>query len=236
MPVRGILSNVEVSAMAERVKKLGGQISYKDNADGSKSPYELNINFLDALGNPGAVEASNALIAKRFLASQAIMLVLKGIPGIYFHSLIGSRNWTEGVKKTGRARTINREKLDMKKLVSELEEKDSIRHAVFNGYATLLRARKSHPAFHPNGGQSILDIDDKVFAVMRSSRDGNEALLCLQNIQATEVALALNIVEMGLERCKIIRDILSGNLFAVEKDTLRVTLAPFAVLWLAKSE
>lgn len=45
----------------------------------------------------------------RFMATQAIMLTLRGMPGIYFHSLFGSRSWLTGVRATHRNRTINRQ-------------------------------------------------------------------------------------------------------------------------------
>ena len=110
-PARGLLSDGEVRALAERVEALGGFVSYKNNPDGSQSAYELNINYLDALGDPAVGEESGARKAERFLAAQAIMLALRGVPGIYFHSLFGSQSWAEGVRATGRARTINRQKL-----------------------------------------------------------------------------------------------------------------------------
>ena len=47
------------------------------------------------------------------MTAQAIMLALVGVPGIYFHSLFGSRGWREGVDLTGRNRTINRQKFDL---------------------------------------------------------------------------------------------------------------------------
>ena len=47
----------------------------------------------------------------RFMVSQSIMLVLRGVPAIYAHSFFGSRNYPEGVAATGRYRSINREKL-----------------------------------------------------------------------------------------------------------------------------
>ena len=51
-PARGLLSDAEVRAIAQRVEALGGFVSYKNNPDGSQSAYELNINYLDALGDP----------------------------------------------------------------------------------------------------------------------------------------------------------------------------------------
>ena len=98
----------------------GGLVSYKHNADGSQSPYEMNINYFDALSsnssNRQEIEIDLDLQVNRFIAAQAIMLSLLGVPGIYFHSLFGSRGWIEGVKQTGRNRTINREKLQFDKL------------------------------------------------------------------------------------------------------------------------
>ena len=64
-----------IAGIAQRVEALGGRVSYKNNSDGSQSAYELNINYLDALGIPGT-EETDELIAKRFLTSQAIMLAL----------------------------------------------------------------------------------------------------------------------------------------------------------------
>jgi hypothetical protein len=116
------------------------------------------------------------------MAAQAIMLSLRGIPGIYFHSLFGSRNWNEGVKKTRRNRTINRQKLDIELLENDLNDPLSLRSQVFTRYNQLLLRRSSSAAFHPHGGQKILDLGPDVFAVLRSSRDCKQKVLCLQNV------------------------------------------------------
>ena len=57
---------------------------------------------------------------RRFLVSQAIPMALMGIPGIYIHSLLGSRNDYDGVEASGRARSINREQLHIGRLQAEL--------------------------------------------------------------------------------------------------------------------
>ena len=108
-PVEGILTPTEVAALADRALAHGGLVSYKRNPDGSQSAYELNIVYFDALNDPKANEPPAQQI-DRFLASQAILLSLPGVPGIYVHSLLGSRNWPEGVAQTGHNRTINRRK------------------------------------------------------------------------------------------------------------------------------
>ncbi len=114
-PVRGILSNKEIDSLVKKTLEHGGLISCKNNANGSQSPYEMNINYFDALSNPNENEPLELQI-DRFIAAQAIMLSLVGMPGIYFHSLFGSRGWIEGVKQTGHNRTINREKCQLESI------------------------------------------------------------------------------------------------------------------------
>jgi sucrose phosphorylase len=216
-PARGILNPAEIDALAERVQALGGLVSFKTNPDGSQSAYELNINYSDALGKPGE-QISAEYRANRFLASQAIMLALRGVPGIYFHSLFGSRGWQEGVAETGRARTINREKLQLDQIEAELATDGSLRQLVYDGYCRLLRVRSADSAFHPNGDQRILDLDPALFAVERTAPDGSSRVLCLQNVSDVKVTVS---AVTGT-------DLLTNNLHA--SDTL--TLPPYAIVWL----
>jgi sucrose phosphorylase len=226
-PARGILSDTAVAAIANRVQKLGGHVSYKNNPDGSQSAYELNINYLDALGNPDVPDEPIELVTQRFLAAQAIMLALRGVPGIYFHSLFGSRGWPEGVQQSGRARTINREKLRRERLEQELVGELALRHHVFDGYANLLRQRTTHPAFHPNGGQEIIFCHDAVFALWRRAADGETAVLCLHNVSNENYALDITVDADSLT------DLLSGERYGVGNGRLQLTIAPYEVLWLA---
>lgn len=182
-PAKGILSPNEIEALVQQTLAHGGLISYKQNSDGTQSPYEMNINYFDALSNPTSAEPLNTQVA-RFMAAQAIMLSLRGLPGIYFHSLFGSRNWADGVKQTGHNRTINRQKLDSATLEAELATPASLRAQVFDRYSALLRQRAQSAAFDPYGGQEILQMGSGIFAVQRTSPDGSERVLCLQNVTA----------------------------------------------------
>ncbi len=182
-PARGILSSAGVDALVAQTLAHGGLISYKHNADGTQSPYELNINYFDALSNPASDEPIDTQIA-RFIAAQAIMLSLRGVPGIYFHSLFGSRNWIEGVQVTTHNRTINRQKLERTRLEEELANPNSLRSRVFRSYCRLLLQRQACMAFHPHGGQEILDAGPGIFALLRHSPDKAKHALCLQNITA----------------------------------------------------
>jgi sucrose phosphorylase len=88
----------------------------------------------------------------------------------------------DGVKQTGRNRTINREKCDLTSLQRELADPQSLRARVFVRFYQLLSARSNSPAFDPHGTQKILDLHPSIFALERSSPDGTARVLCLHNV------------------------------------------------------
>ena len=194
----------------------------------------MNINYFDALSNPSMLPPPSSaagtptearyesldLQVNRFIAAQAIMLSLLGLPGIYFHSLFGSRGWIEGVKQTGRNRTINRAKCNFDLLQNELADEDSLRSKVFTRYCQLLKARSNSPAFHPHGEQKILDIHSSVFAVERISPDNEAHVLCLHNVSNQEIAFTTD-YESATE-------FFTGQ----EIRDSKITLEPYQVLWM----
>ena len=221
-PARCILSNADIDSLVNKVIEHGGLISYKHNADGTQSPYEMNINYFDALSNPNGNEALD-LQVNRFIAAQAIMLSIIGVPGIYFHSLFGSRGWLVGVQQTGRNRTINREKLQLDALQNQLADKSSLRFKVFTRYSRLLKARSSTSAFHPHGTQKILDLHSSLFAIERVSPDSKSTALCLHNVSQGQISFSIN-YESAI-------DLFTGQKIQISN----VTLEPYQVRWLALS-
>ncbi|MGB7342536.1 MAG: sugar phosphorylase [Phototrophicaceae bacterium] len=214
-PVTGILSQDEIEALVNRTKAHGGHVSYKANSDGSQSPYEMNITYFDAITHPDITASDPDTAIDRFIVSQAIQLSLAGVPGIYFSSLFGSRNWSEGVEQTGRFRTINRQKRDLTRLTHELNS-DTLTHKVFTRYMDLITQRRANPAFHPLASQTILALDTGVFAILRQSRDGQQAVLALHNVTDTAITVHLPdaVVALGAWASSI-------------------TLEPYAVAWLS---
>ena len=185
-PVRGILSEGEIDSLVERAAAHGGFVSYKHNADGSKSPYELNINYFDALSDPTSDDPLEVQIA-RFVVAHAVMLAMPGVPGIYFHSLFGSRGDRAGAEASGISRRINRQKLSRAELESELADAASLRARVLHEVRALLARRRTSSAFHPSGRHQVLELDPRVFGVRRTSPDGKESVLCLHNVSAEPV-------------------------------------------------
>jgi sucrose phosphorylase len=216
-PLEGILPPEEIDALAEVVKANGGQVSYKRNPDGSDSPYELNITYVDAI-----LADSESTQAEKFLASQAIQYVLPGVPATYIHSLVGSRNWLEGVKQTGRARTVNREKLDVENLMSELKDPESFRARIFFSYIDMIKIRKKQQAFHPNAAFEILEIDPKVFAIKRYCEE--QTIYALTNISSKDLSVSLS----GNDVAAHMTDLITGEKITTDS----ITLKPYQYMWL----
>ncbi len=229
-PARGILSTAQIDVLVERARQHGGLVGYKNNSDGTTSPYELNINYFDALSDPNGTEALE-LQADRFLASQAIMLALTGVPGIYFHSLFGSRGWPEGVKLTGQNRTINRQKCTRAGLEEQLAQAGSLRQYVFTRYARLLRLRASQPAFDPWGEMTVLDAGPQFFGVLRHTADV-APVVCLQNVtncpqrSGSPIRIAQAAVTGNLV------DLLSGQIMDAADE---IEFMPYQTRWLTRA-
>jgi len=231
-PARGILREADIEALVQQTLAHGGRISYKQNPDGVPTPYEMNINYLDALSDPSGAEPQEAQVG-RFMAAQAILLALAGLPGIYFHSLFGSRGWPEGVALTGQNRTVNRQKLDLPGLEEELADGASLRHQLFTRYAALLRARAASPAFHPQGPQHPLDCGPAIFALRRTSPGQDEQVLCLQNV--TNRPQIARISEADLPADSPVTELVSGRQLQWPPEALP-ELGPYQTLWLRAAQ
>ncbi len=192
---RGFLSDAEAAALVARARAHGGLVSYRTGGDGTTSPYELNINYGDALTDPR--EPVEVWI-DRLAGAHAIALALPGVPGVWFHSMFGSASWREGAERSGSNRAINRERLELAALEAELADPRSRRARVFARMERLLEVRAAHPAFAPGAPHRVVDAGDAVFGVLRSappqglrSAPRGGEVLCLQNVSSREVPVDL---------------------------------------------
>lgn len=231
-PAEGLLSAAEIQTLVERTIAHGGEVSYKANPDGSQSVYELNITLYDLLNDPA--HPNMDLDVRRFLASQAIMLSLAGIPGIYFHSMIGARNCLECRQATGRARSINRQKFDRAALEILLADPEAHHSRIFSGYKNLLQARRNQPAFHPAGGQLFPDlINPALFSVIRTSIDGQNQVLCVVNVSARSQSVRLELEALELPCAQTWQDLAGQVYYPAERGTtLDLDVEPYGIHWL----
>ena len=234
-PVEGILTPPEIEAMADRALAHGGLVSYKLNQDGSQSPYELNIVYFDALNDPEAGEPAARQI-DRFLASQAILLSLPGVPGIYVHSLFGSRNWREGVAQTGQNRTINRRKFDRAALEADLTNADSIPGQVFRRYRRLIEVRTAEPSFHPQGALRVLTLHPGIFGFVREAPDHSSRVLCLHNVTANPLELHVALAPYAFSPHTPTVNLVTMQPIALDADaSLTIHLPGYGVAWLRQA-
>jgi len=228
-PVEGILTGEEVAKMAARVEAHGGRVSLRTLPDGGTAPYELNITYLDAIAAP---EDDDATRARKFLAAQTVLLSVIGVPAIYIHSLLGSRNDAAGLAETGRNRSINREKLELTAVERALAEPTNLRARVLAGHRRLLAARRVRPAFHPNAAQRVVRLDDRVFSLVRE--DGDDRVWVAVNVSDADVALAPERAALGFDPAARLVDLIGGSDVASTGATIEVTLPPHSAAWVAE--
>ena len=219
-PVHDILDDAEVKNLVENTKKHGGLISYRNTPEGEK-PYELNCSYIDILSSP---DDDEHLRIVRMLVTQAVALAMPGVPGIYFHSLVGSTNYFEGVKLTGINRSINREKFNYKFLEDVLSTDGNSEKIIFSAYKRLISIRINEAAFNPFGKFEFLNLDKKLFAILRHSVDEEEHILAFHSFSQESIK-----VKLPKELIKNATDLLSDKKYMINT---QIEIEPYQVLWL----
>ena len=220
-PVSELLSEEEIAFLVENTIKNGGLVSYRDTPEGQK-PYELNCSYIDILSHP---DEEKIFRIKRMLLTQAVTLAMPGVPGIYFHSLVGSKNYPEGVKLTGINRTINREKFNYDRLIKTLMDDNSSEKIIFSAYKRLLSVRIHEKAFNPFGAFEFLNLHEAIFSVMQYSLDKSESILAIHNFSNETISFELPKNLKGSYS-----DLLST--YNLDKKSPKITIEAYQVMWL----
>jgi len=234
MPAKGLITEEDINRIIECVIEHGGLVSFRSNSDGTKEAYEINTTLYDALNNPK--HPNPQLDIKRFIASQVIMITLKGVPGIYFNSLFGFRNSLEGYLKTGRARSINRKGVDLTEIEEILSIPDNVHHKIFQQYKKLLEIRTKEIAFHPTGRQKVVNVSNKIFALERESPDKKSKVVVILNLSSDEQKINLDLDQTTFRDAKDFVDLISKQKFITKKSKLTFTLQPYETIWLKENE
>lgn len=186
-PVRGIIPEADILALVDDLEKEGALVSYKQNPDGTKSPYEINVTYMDALSKQ---TDTDDLRLSRFLVAHAVLMSIPGVPAVYVQSILGSRNDYLGVETTGHNRSINRKKYDLAEITAELEQADSLRKETYDALTKLISTRKAESLFHPEIAMEVLESTAELFVVKRSS--GAESIILIHNLSEKEVHYSLD--------------------------------------------
>jgi len=171
-PAEGILDAGGLELLVAATERGGGAVSRRALPGGGTAVYELNTTWYSAVAAGHSAEAA----LRRHLASHAIMLTLRGIPGLYVQSLVAGENDRAGFARTGQPRALNRRRFhDVDALAAALGSPATHAGAAWRGLRGLLESRAATPAFHPDGEQTVLDARREVFAVERTAPTGERA-------------------------------------------------------------
>lgn len=228
--VAHILPAEEIGFLIQCARQHGAFISYRGGEAGGAVPYEINCTWYSALNLDNSGE-ERAFQVKRFVASRSIALALRGVPGIYFHGLIGSRNDVQLALRSEAKRDVNRATVDASLLMKNLAEPGSKLHHISDQLGRILEARVHHQAFHPNGEQNVLMLSRSVFAVLRTSPQGDEHILAVTNVSGTPCELEIPTDALGLAETNWY-DLVAGRGWTAREHQLVLKLQPYDVFWL----
>lgn len=217
-PLRGILPEEDILQLVNQLQDEGARVNWKNNPDGTRSPYEINVTYMDALNRR---DSSDEERLARFILAHAILLAFPGVPAIYVQSILGSRNDEAGVERLGYNRAINRQKYERHAIESQLLDENSLRQQVYKKLSHLINVRKNHPAFHPDSSFITQCINGSLLEIKRTSKEGNHvtALFNLSH-HRQQITLPGNNIQ----------DLISGIKINGKQS---YEIQPYQVLWLS---
>lgn len=218
-PLRGILPEADILRLVDALQAEGARVNWKNNPDGTRSPYEINVTYMDALS---ARHDSDATRLARFLLAHALLLTFPGVPAIYIQSILGARNDEEGVARLGYNRAINRQKYTEAEITAALQTEGNLRHDTWKQLGDLITRRRQHAAFHPDSAFTARCINDEVLEIIRTAENG-VSVAALFNLSDK-----LQVISYDAPGCC---DLISGTTI----NTASLTLAPWQAMWLSKA-
>lgn len=218
-PLRGILPESDILSLVEKLQQEGALINWKNNPDGTRSPYEINVTYLDALSTRDCDD--NSRVA-RFILAHAVLLSFPGVPAIYIQSILGSRNDYDGVERYGYNRAINRKKYVAGEMDRALDVNNSLRHKIYLALTKLIAVRRSEKAFHPDS-KVVFDTASKhVLKIVRAA-DNGERITGVFNF-SDDIQEVYSDIRAG-------RELIAG----CDISGTTLTLNPWQVMWIKEN-
>ena len=221
-PAEGYLDKECLSKFFKRLKKNGGQFSYrKIQGSSKKKVYEANITLFNALQKTD-YDKKGKYFLERYISAHAIMIAFEGIPAIYFNSIFGTSNDEYKYIISGNKRDLNRYKWNKKRLENFLKDKSSKQRIFYKNIMKLLYIKRQNKAFHPNAKRVNLSLGKKIFGFKRISLDKKQTILVITNLSSKYQKIN---IDNNFKYYK--------NLLAQSKISRNFTLQPFETLWLS---
>jgi len=220
-PVEGYLNKKSLSKFFNRLKKNGGQLSYRKVQNSSKKVYEANITLFNAFQKTD-YDKRGKYFLERYISAHAIMIAFEGIPAIYFNSIFGTSNDEYKYIISGNKRDLNRYKWNKDRLENLLKNKNSKQSIFYQKIINLVSIKKQIKAFHPNAKRENLNMGKKIFCFKRTSLDKRHIVYNITNLSSKNQKLQLN-SKLGNFK----------NLLDKSKINRNFELRPYETLWLS---
>ena len=220
-PVEGYLNKDRLSKFFKRLKKNGGQLSYRKIQGSSKKVYEANITLFNAFQKTD-YDRKGRYFLERYISAHAIMIGFEGIPAIYFNSIFGTSNDEHKYIISGNKRDLNRYKWNKNRLENLLKNKTSKESIYYQRIMNLIFIKKQNKAFHPNAKRENFNLGKKIFCFKRTSLDKKQIIYNITNLSSKYQILNLN------NKFKKFK-----NLLGRSKISYGLKLKPYETLWLS---
>ena len=221
-PIEGILSTNTQKKFLSRLKKNGGEFSYRKVQGVKKKVYEANITLFNAF-KCSDFDKSGIFGFERYMAAHTIMISFDGIPAIYFNSMFGNSNDNSKYIISGNKRDLNRYRWNKDKIEDHLKDQNSKQNKYYKNMSNILAIRSKQKAFHPNAIRKTLKLGDNFFGLKRVSTDNKQSIYCITNMTSK------------LQLLKVNKNIFyKRNLFnsKLTKKSGKIQFEPFQTVWL----
>ena len=220
-PAEGYLDKKKLLKFYKRLKKNGGQLSYRKVQGSFKRVYEANITLFNAFKKTD-YDKKGKFFLERYISAHAIMIAFEGVPAIYFNSIFGTSNDEYKYIISGNKRDLNRYKWNKKKLNNLLKNKSSKQSIFYKQILKLILIKKQNKGFHPNAKRENLNMGKKIFCFKRTSLDKKQIIYNITNLSSKYQKFKFN---YKFSKYKNLLDRTSLN----QKSELK----PFETLWLS---
>ena len=221
-PTEGILSTNTQKKFLIRLKKNGGEFSYRKVQGVKKKVYEANITLFNAF-KCSDFDKSGIFGFERYMAAHTIMISFDGIPAIYFNSMFGNSNDNSKYIISGNKRDLNRYRWNKDKIEDHLKDQNSKQNKYYKNMSNILAIRSKQKAFHPNAIRKTLKLGTNFFGIKRVSTDNKQSIYCITNMTSKLQLLKLN------KNIFYKRNLFKSKL---TKKSGKIQFDPFQTVWL----
>ena len=187
-PLEGLMPAERLTTLLAACERRGGLVSHRRLADGSESPYEINISWWSAMASEG--RNPGQLQLERFLMSQLLLLALPGVPAFYLPALLAQPNDVGRFSRSGHRRDLHRPQLQADAVLRKLEDQGHPANHILKRLSAAMAIRTQHPALQPAADMQVLS-EQRTDLVLLERGEGPAKLWAIHNVSDRRLSLHL---------------------------------------------